>query len=82
MLHDSYFYDCRLQRTLEVWGFRLFLCYSNLRITGVVNKKSICGWLSMGAGEIVNITLQLRQKCDKNHILAGMYGGLSKLVIC
>ena len=24
-------------------GFRIFLCYGKLRITGIVNKKSICG---------------------------------------
>jgi len=36
-----------------VWGFRLFLCYGKLRVTGILNsgpfvpvkKKSICEWL-------------------------------------
>ena len=28
-----------------VWGFRLFLCYGKVSITGILNKKSICEWL-------------------------------------
>ncbi len=33
-----------------VRGFRLFLCYGKLRLTSIVNKKSICGAVSLVFG--------------------------------